>query len=108
MRDVPAGVIDAQIVVYDDDETPFDFVVSLIRSVFGRSQTEAFAFAAANEQLGRVVCGTYPPEVADVMLTAARQRIADAGHPLRISCVPIGGDTEDEEFQCAFCGEPAS
>ncbi|WP_425109950.1 ATP-dependent Clp protease adaptor ClpS, partial [Bradyrhizobium sp.] len=46
MRDVPAGVSDAQIILYNDDVTPFEFVVDLIRSVFGRSEAEAFGFAA--------------------------------------------------------------
>jgi ATP-dependent Clp protease adapter protein ClpS len=50
MRDVPVGASDAQIIVYDDDETPFDFVVDLIRSVFGRSEAEAFALAATSNQ----------------------------------------------------------
>jgi AAA+ superfamily predicted ATPase/ATP-dependent Clp protease adapter protein ClpS len=107
MRDVPAGVSDAQVIVFDDDDTPFEFVVDLIRSVFGRSETEAFAFAATSDQQGKVVCGTYPPEVAVAILKAARQRIEDAGHPLRIIAAPIGGDAAGQAFHCGFCGEPA-
>jgi AAA+ superfamily predicted ATPase/ATP-dependent Clp protease adapter protein ClpS len=107
MRDVPAGVNDTQIIVYDDDETPFDFVVDLIRSVFGRSEAEAFAFAATSGQQGRVICGTYPPAVADAMLRAARQRIKEAGHPLCITAAPLGGEVEDSECHCGFCGKLA-
>jgi ATP-dependent Clp protease adapter protein ClpS len=107
MRDVPAGVGDAQIVVYDDDETPFDFVVDLIRSVFGRSEAEAFALAATSNQQGRVVCGTYPPEVAEIMLQAAQRRIKAAGEHLRIAALPLGGDATADAFRCAICGEPA-
>lgn len=107
MRDVPAGVSDAQIIVYDDDETPFRFVVDLIRSVFGRSEAEAFALAATSGQQGRVVCGTYPPDVADVMLQAAQRRIEDEGHPLRITVTPFGGAASSGSSHCAVCGEPA-
>jgi ATP-dependent Clp protease adapter protein ClpS len=107
MRDVPAGVSDAQIILYNDDVTPFEFVVDLIRSVFGRSEAEAFGFAATCGQQGRVNCGTYPPEVADAMLRAARQRIADAGHPLCITATPLGGEAEDSECHCGFCGKLA-
>jgi ATP-dependent Clp protease adapter protein ClpS len=107
MRDVPTGVSDAQIIVYNDDETPFDFVVDLIRSVFGRSEAEAFAFAATSNQQGRVNCGTYPPEVADAMLRAARQRIQDAGHPLCITAEPLDGEAEDSACHCGFCGKLA-
>jgi ATP-dependent Clp protease adapter protein ClpS len=107
MRDVPAGVSDAEIIVYNDDDTPFDFVVELIRSVFGRSEAEAFAFAATSNHQGRVSCGTYPPEVADVMLRAARQRIADAGHPLCIIAAPLDGEAEASGCHCGFCGKMA-
>ena len=108
MRDVPAGVSDAQIIVYDDDDTPFEFVVDLIRSVFGRSEDEAFAFAATSNEQGKAVCGTYPPEVADAILKAARQRIEHAGHRLRITAAPLGGDAIGDTFHCAFCSEPAN
>src|SRR5690242_18224976 len=107
MRDVPAGASDVQLVIYDDDETPFRFVVELVQSVLGRSEAEAFAFAATCGQQGRVICGTYPPEVADAMLRAARQRIEDAGHPLCITAAPLGDETEDGAVHCGFCGKAA-
>jgi AAA+ superfamily predicted ATPase/ATP-dependent Clp protease adapter protein ClpS len=107
MRDVPAGVSDAQITIYDDDETPFDFVVDLIRSVFGRLEAEAFALAAISGQQGRVVCGTYPADVAEVMLQVARQRIKDGGQHLRITATPLGADATGDECRCSVCSEPA-
>jgi len=108
MRDVPAAAGDTQILVYDDDETSFDFVVDLIRTVFGRSEEEAFALAATSEQQGRVVCGTYPPDVADVMLRVARQRVEAAGERLRMSAMPLGGDATVDQFRCVVCSEPAA
>jgi ATP-dependent Clp protease adapter protein ClpS len=57
MRDVPAGVRDAQIIVYDDHNTRLEFAVDLIRSVFGRSKTDAFALAATSNRQGKAVCG---------------------------------------------------
>ena len=107
MRDVPVGVSDAQIILHNDEDTPFEFVVDLVRSVLGRSETEAFALVATIEQQGRAVCGTYPSDVAEAMRLAARRRIKDAGHDLRVSAMPIGGDTSSGAFRRAFCGEPA-
>jgi ATP-dependent Clp protease adaptor protein ClpS len=57
MRDVPVGVSDAQFVVRNDEDKPFAVVVDLVRSVLGRSETEAFALLATIEQQGRAVCG---------------------------------------------------
>lgn len=38
MRDTPDEINDLQIVVHNDDKTPFEFVVDLLRSVFARSE----------------------------------------------------------------------
>ena len=67
MRDVPAGVSDAQIILHNDDDTPFEFVVDLIQSVFGRSEAEAFAIAATIQQQDKVVSGPCPAAVAAAM-----------------------------------------
>jgi ATP-dependent Clp protease adapter protein ClpS len=104
MRDVPAGVSDAQIIIYDDDDTPFDFVVSLIRSVFGRSEAEATAFVATIQQQGEAVCGVYAPAVADAMLKTARHRIEEARHRLRITARLLGTTVGRDEPHCAVCG----
>lgn len=106
MRDVPLGANDAQLVIYNDDDTPFAFVIDLVRSVFGRSEAEASAFAATCGQQGRVVCGTFPPDVADIILRVARQRISEAGHTLNVDYLRPDGDAQDDD-RCAFCGERA-
>jgi ATP-dependent Clp protease adapter protein ClpS len=49
-----------EIVLFNDDETPLDFVVDLLRSVFGKSEEEAAAFAAKVDRTGRSSCGPYP------------------------------------------------
>lgn len=104
MRDSPVGISDLQIVFHDDDETPFEFVVDLLRSVFGRSEIEAVAFAASVGEFGRAVCGTYPAAVAEAMLQAARQRIEAARHPLLVTAMAFGATADDGEPRCALCG----
>ena len=108
MRDCPVGISDLQIIFHDDEETPFDFVVDLVRSVFGRSELEAVALAAAVGQQGKALCGAYPANVADAMLQAARLRIGEAGHPLRITAEPFGATDNDGEPRCALCGNTAA
>ncbi|WP_284275423.1 ATP-dependent Clp protease adaptor ClpS [Mesorhizobium huakuii] len=90
LRNIPTQAIDLQLVIYNDDQTPWEFVVDLIRSVFDRSEAEAEAFVATVTQQGKAVCGSYPIAIAKAMLDTAQQRIKAAGHPLRITAVPGG------------------
>ena len=106
MRDTPSEIGNQQIVIHNDDETPWNFVVDLVRSVFGHTEAEAKSFTAMVVQQGKAVCGLYPPTVADAMLTAAQDRIKDAGHPLLITVSSIGADENDGRPHCAFCGKP--
>jgi len=53
MRDTPDEINDLQIVVHNDDETPFEFVVDLLRSVFARSEAEARAAEATISKQGK-------------------------------------------------------
>lgn len=107
MRDTPDEINDLQIVVHNDDKTPFEFVVDLLRSVFARSEAEARASAATISKQGRVVCGTFPPPIANAMLDIAQKRIKAAGHPLLVTTVPVGADENDGKPCCAFCGKIA-
>ncbi|MDX8444773.1 ATP-dependent Clp protease adaptor ClpS [Mesorhizobium captivum] len=88
MRNAAAEATDLQLVIHNDDQTPWEFVVDLVRSVFNRSQAEAETFAATVTQQGEAVCGSYPFAVAKAMLDTAQQRVKAAGHPLRITATP--------------------
>ena len=107
MRDVPAESSNLQIVVHNDEETPWEFVVGLSRSVFGLSEAEAKVLSSIVEKHGRAMCGPFPPAIAEAMLATAQQRIKDAGHRLLITVSPIGSDTNDGMSQCGFCGKIA-
>ncbi|MDX8510412.1 ATP-dependent Clp protease adaptor ClpS [Mesorhizobium captivum] len=93
LRNAAAEATDLQLVIHNDDQTPWEFVVDLVRSVFNRSQAEAETFAATVTQRGEAVCGTYPFAVAKAMLDTAQQRVKAAGHPLRIAATPKGTES---------------
>ncbi|ESZ27273.1 ATP-dependent Clp protease ClpS [Mesorhizobium sp. L2C084A000] len=59
MRNIPAEAINLQLVIHNDDQTLWEFVVDLVRSVFDRSEAEAEAYAATVTQQGKAVCGSY-------------------------------------------------
>jgi ATP-dependent Clp protease adapter protein ClpS/histone H3/H4 len=108
MRDVPLDTNNVQIIIYNDDQTPWEFVIGLFRSVFSMSETAAAALAAAVNEHGKAVCGTYPPEVATVLLQTARDRAKALGHPLALSAEPLAGPGAGNDEACGFCGKPAS
>ena len=46
MLKVPDKANHVQVVFFNDDETPYPFVIDLLCSVFGKSDTDAAVFAA--------------------------------------------------------------
>jgi ATP-dependent Clp protease adapter protein ClpS len=105
MSDVRADAGYREVVFHNDDETPLRFVVELLHSVFKKQLADAFRFAEAIHQEGRASCGSYPRDIASEMLEAARQRIDDSGHPLRITSRPVTGDNELLDRSCKLCGD---
>jgi ATP-dependent Clp protease adaptor protein ClpS len=72
------------IVFYNDDYTPMDFVIFTLTKVFHRSTEDALALTFAVHTQGKGIAGTYTFEVAEqkqceVMLMAKVEE-----HPLRV------------------------
>jgi ATP-dependent Clp protease adapter protein ClpS len=101
MRDVQAEAAYLQLVFHDDEETPYDFMVDLARSVFSLPAAVATALSATVEKQGKAICGTYPRAVAEVLLQAARQRIKAAGHSMAITTTAADDLDHDD---CKLCG----
>jgi ATP-dependent Clp protease adapter protein ClpS len=90
--DQPSAVnASVQLFFHNDEHTPLEFVIQLFRDVFGKHAQDAFALALLIDQQDKVACGPYPPSVAQALLEAAQERIARAGHPLRITS-ELAGD----------------
>ncbi len=64
-----------QLILHNDDDTPEEFVIELLHSVFKKPLTAAIKFAATVDRFGEAVCGIYPRGMADDLLKAARERI---------------------------------
>ena len=72
------------IVFYNDDYTPVDFVEFVLKKVFHRSSEDALALTLAVHMQGKGIAGTYTFEVAEqkqfeVLLMAKIEE-----HPLRV------------------------
>lgn len=94
----------ARVVLLDDDETPADFVVDLLVSVFARPEAEARELIDRIGHAGRIECGPYPAEVARALQDAARGAATAAGHPLQITSEQLPQSAQ----ACDFCGQSGS
>jgi ATP-dependent Clp protease adapter protein ClpS len=102
MQDVSAAVAGSiRLVFHNDDKTPEEFVISLLRTVFGKSEREARTLTVQINEEGSSACGPYPAAVARALLEEAERRIRDAGHPLRIAGEEAA-DASDETQDVAF------
>jgi ATP-dependent Clp protease adapter protein ClpS len=104
MSDVDAEASHLRIVFHNDDDTPVDFIVALMHSVFKKPVAEAIKFTAKVDQRGRAICGTYPRDVANELLETARQCIRLAAHPLKITSEAVGEAGDQRDGYCKPCG----
>ena len=104
MSDVRAKADHLQVIFYHDHETPLQFLVELLHSVFKKQLADALRFTDAISNEGQASCGIYPSDVAVELLEAARQRIRLSGHPLRITSEAAVGDDEMLDAGCKLCG----
>ncbi len=108
MCDVHAEAGHLQVIFHDDDETPVDFVIELLHSVFNKPVADAINCTETVDKHGVAICGIYPPGVASELLEAARQRIRDSGYPLRITTEAVAENNEMLSGRCKLCGALSS
>jgi ATP-dependent Clp protease adapter protein ClpS len=108
MSDVQAEAGHLQVIFHDDDETPKEFVIELLHSVFKKQVADAIRLTEAVDTYGQASCGTYPRDMAVEMLEAALQRIRISGHPLLITGEPAAQGDEMPDGRCKFCGALSS
>jgi ATP-dependent Clp protease adapter protein ClpS len=105
MSDVQTEPDRLEITFHNDNDTPLQFIVELLHSVFDKQAVDAFRLTEAVSRDGLASCGTYPREVAVKLLEAARERIRVAGHPLRITSHASPLSHEIDDSRCKLCGE---
>ena len=102
MQNVPASFQDTLVEIVNDDQTPYDFVVATIQSVFAKSTDEARALTRLINDKGVAKLGPYAPAVAKSMVEVVAERARAAGHPLlaRLADQEAAG----APMACSFCG----
>ena len=81
-----------EIVFHDDDNTPAPFVIELLHSVFGKQLADAYRFVGQVAEDGEASCGSYAGDIANELLEAARRRVEESGHRLRITSRKVAAD----------------
>ena len=72
-----------QVVMYNDDYTPMEFVIDVLRQVFAHTHERATQIMLKVHTEGRGVCGVYPRDVATMKMEQVVDYARQHQHPLR-------------------------
>lgn len=74
-----------QVIMHNDDFTPMDFVVELLRDFFHKDEIEAVHLMMMVHESGRASVGTYPRDIAASKVENATARAREEGYPFRMT-----------------------
>ena len=72
-----------QVVLLNDDFTPMDFVIHILKAVFRRTHTEAVDVMMRVHTSGRGVAGVYSHEIAETKMHQVIEAARAQQHPLQ-------------------------
>lgn len=71
-----------QVWLLNDDFTPMEFVIEILREFFYKKEDEAEQIMLKVHHEGRAVCGQYPRDVAETKAMRVVRYAQTHGHPL--------------------------
>lgn len=77
-----------KVILLNDDFTPRDFVVIVLKAVFRTSQDQAYRIMMTAHQKGACVVAVYTREIAESKATEATDAGREAGYPLTFTTEP--------------------
>ena len=77
-----------KVLLLNDDYTPRDFVVAVLRSVFKIGGETAYGIMMTAHTKGSCVVSVYPADVAETKANEANAMAQGAGHPLQFTTEP--------------------
>ena len=78
-----------QVVLLNDDFTPMEFVVYAIQKVFGYEHERATQIMLSVHTKGKVVCGIFPKEIAEMKCAEMNNLAQINEHPLLTEIEPM-------------------
>jgi ATP-dependent Clp protease adaptor protein ClpS len=79
-----------EVLFHNDDFTPMEFVVAVLKEVFGHSHQKAFKIMMDVHECGEAICGVYIEEVAAARVDLVKQIAEENEYPLHVSMRPEG------------------
>ena len=77
-----------KVILVNDDYTPREFVVTVLKAVFAVSEDQAYRIMMTAHQRGACVVAVYTKEVAETKAKEGTDTGRSAGHPLFFSVEP--------------------
>ncbi|ORE94310.1 ATP-dependent Clp protease adaptor ClpS [Acuticoccus yangtzensis] len=77
-----------KVLLLNDDYTPREFVVRVLKSVFRIGGETAYTIMMTAHQKGSCVVSVYPAQIAETKANAANAMAEDAGQPLQFTTEP--------------------
>jgi len=77
-----------KVILFNDNYTPMEFVVTLLESVFAKSPTEATELMLQIHRSGMGIAGVYVLEIAETKVAAVHRKAEERGYPLRAGSEP--------------------
>ena len=76
------------VLMFNDDYTPMQFVVGLLQQHFNKDYAMAEALMLQIHTTGKTIAGTYPWDVAETKVCAAMDDAIGNGHPFLVAAEP--------------------
>ena len=76
-----------QVLLYNDDFTPMDFVVEVLMKIFDKDEKTAVTLMLGIHEGSYAVAGVYPKDIACTKAAEAVRWAREEGHPLKVEAV---------------------
>lgn len=73
-----------QVVMYNDDFTPFEFVIVMLMKFFNMNMDEATSVMMQVHTKGKGICGVFPKDIADTKVLEVMKWARHEQHPLKL------------------------
>ena len=77
-----------KVILLNDDYTPMEYVVKLLKTVFNKSETEAVNIMLMVHNKGSGVCGVFTKDIAETKVFTVLKMAKHDQHPLKCIMEP--------------------
>jgi ATP-dependent Clp protease adaptor protein ClpS len=78
-----------KVIIFNDDYTPMEFVVILLKQVFSMNYEAATRVMLKVHTEGKAVCAVYVRDIAETKAQQVRELARENEHPLRCEIEPV-------------------